>query len=105
MRKFSLRTCVNKSADQPRDNRAADQCLYFRYKDSTIPLLSQSESSSLWPSSVVVQSGLCRTWSETPKAGLVLTRLKTGIGKHMVITEIEEMLTRCNNVNDSVFII
>ena len=37
----------NKDADQLRDNREADQRLCFRYTDSTIPLLSKSEISSL----------------------------------------------------------
>ena len=46
-------------------NHEADQRLCFRYIDSTIPLLSKSEISSLWPSSVDVQPGLCRTRSET----------------------------------------
>ena len=37
----------NKCADQLRGNREADQRLCFRYTDSTIPLLSKSEISSL----------------------------------------------------------
>ena len=37
----------NKDADQLRGNREADQRLCFRYIDSTIPLLSKSEISSL----------------------------------------------------------
>ena len=56
-------------------NREADQHLCFRYTDSTIPLLHKSEISSLYPSSVVVQPGLCRTWSESPKTGFHATRL------------------------------
>ena len=36
----------NKDADQLRGNREADQCLCFRYSDSTIPLLIKSEISS-----------------------------------------------------------
>ena len=36
----------NKGADQLRDNREADQRLYFRYSDSTIPLLLKSEIQS-----------------------------------------------------------
>ena len=39
----------------------------FAITESTIPLLPISEISNLWPSSVVAQSDLCRTWSETPK--------------------------------------
>ena len=37
----------NKNADQLRGNREADQRLCFRYTDSTIPLLSKPEISSL----------------------------------------------------------
>ena len=77
MRKPAFCICENKDADQLPGNREADQCLCFRYMDSTIPLLSKSKISSLWPSSVVVQPGLCRTRSETlmfppaPKKGMV----------------------------------
>ena len=42
----------NKDADQLRSNCAADRQLCFRYMDSAIPLLSKSEISSLWLSSV-----------------------------------------------------
>ena len=65
MRKQTFCICENKDADQLCGNREADQRLCFRYIDSTIPLLSKSEISSLLPSSVVVQPGLCRSWSET----------------------------------------
>ena len=75
MRKPDFCICKNKDADQLRGNREADQRLCFRYMDSTIPLLSKSEISSLWPSSVAVQPGLCGTWSETPKTGFLRTRL------------------------------
>ena len=54
-----------KDADQLRCNRGADQCLCFRYMGSTNPLLPKSEISSLKPSSMAVQPGLCRTWSKT----------------------------------------
>ena len=65
MRKTTFCTCENKDADQLRGNREPDQRLCFRYIDSTIPLLSKSEVSSLYPSSVAAQPGLCRTRSET----------------------------------------
>ena len=39
--------CENKDADQLRGNREADQRLCFRYIDSSIPLPSKSEISSL----------------------------------------------------------
>ena len=75
MRKPAFCICENKEADQLRGNREADQRLCFRYTDSTIPLLPKFEISSLWPSSVAAQPGLCRTWSETPKTGFLTTRL------------------------------
>ena len=67
--------CENKDADQLRGNREADQRLCFRYTDTTIPLLSKSEISSIYPSSVAVHPGLYATWSETPKTGFLSTRL------------------------------
>ena len=76
MRKPAFCICENKDADQLRGNHEADQRLCFRYIDSTISLLSKYEISSLWPSSVTVQPGLCQTWSETPKTGILITRLE-----------------------------
>ena len=75
IRKPAFCICENKDADQLRGNREADQRLCFRYTDSTIPLLPKSEISSLYPSSVAAQLGLCRTWSETPKTCFLTTRL------------------------------
>ena len=75
MRKPAFCICENKDANQLRGNREADQRLYFRYKDSTVPLLSLSEISSLQPSSVAIQPGLCRTRSETQKTCILTTRL------------------------------
>ena len=75
MRKPAFCICKNKDADQLWGNREADQRLCFRYTDTTIPLLSKSEILSLKPYSVTAQSGLCRTWSETPKTGFLTTRL------------------------------
>ena len=75
MRKPAFCICENKDADQLRGNREADQRLCFRYTDRTIPLLPKTEISSLWPSSVTVQPGLCRTWSEIPKTGFLTVRL------------------------------
>ena len=67
MRKPDFCLCENKGADQLRTNCEADQRLCFRYRDGTIPLLLKSEISSFYPSSVAAQTGLCQTWSETPK--------------------------------------
>ena len=52
----------------------SDERLCFRIKDSTIPLLSESKISSLYPSSVTVQSGLCRIWSEPKLFCFVFSR-------------------------------
>ena len=68
MRKPAFCICENKDADQLRSNCAVDQHLCFRYIDTTIPLLSKSEIST-------VQPGLCQTWLETSKTGFLTTRL------------------------------
>ena len=73
MRKPAFCICKNKDADQLRGNLEADQRLCFRYTDTTIPLLSKSEISSLLPSSVTVQPGLCATWSETPNTDVLIS--------------------------------
>ena len=76
MRKPVFCICENNDADQLRGNRKADQHLCFCYTERPIPLLPKSEISSLQPSSVTAQPGLCRTWSETPNTGFLITRLK-----------------------------
>ena len=76
MRKPAFCNCENKDADRLCGNREADQRLCFLYTDSTVRLLFKSEISNLQPSSVVVQPGLCRTWSKTPKIGFLGLRLK-----------------------------
>ena len=75
VRKPAFCTCENKDADQLRGNREADQHLCFHYTDSTISLLPKYEISSLQPSSVAVQPGLCGAWSESPKTGFLTTWL------------------------------
>ena len=77
IRKSDFCICENKDADQLRSDGAAHQRLCFLYTDSTIPLLPKSEISSLWPSYVTVQPGLCRTRSETPMTGFLTTRLNS----------------------------
>ena len=59
VRKPTFFICKNKDAAQLRGNSEADQRLCFRYIDSTIPLLPIYKISSLMPSSVAVQPGLC----------------------------------------------
>ena len=55
-----------------RGDREADQRLCFRYLDSAIPLIPKYKISSLQPSQVAVQPGLCQTGSESTL--LVLSR-------------------------------
>ena len=68
--------CKNKGADQLRSNCEADQRLCFRYTDSTISLLLKSEISRFSPASVIVQLGLCQTWSKLPKTGFLASQLE-----------------------------
>ena len=75
MRKPAFCLCENKDADQLRGYREADLRLCFCYMDSIVPLLPNSEISSLKLSSVTVQPGLCGTWLETTKTVFLTTRL------------------------------
>ena len=59
MRKPAFCICENKDADQLCGNREADQRLCFSYTDSTIPLLYESDISSLYSYSAIAQPGLC----------------------------------------------
>ena len=63
---------------QRRSNREVDQRLCFRNTARTIHLLPKFEVSSLFPSSVAEQPGLCWTWSETQKTDLLMKRLNYG---------------------------
>lgn len=65
----------NKGANQLRGNGEADQCFCFSYMDSIIPLLANSEISNFQPSSLFVQPGLCRSWTEIPKTTFLTTWL------------------------------
>ena len=76
MRKPAFCICENKDADQLRGNREADQCLFFRYIDSTIPLSFlnpkfQASSHLMWLySPVCVGPG-----QKPPKTGFLTMRL------------------------------
>ena len=63
---------------QRRINREADKRLCFRHKVRTIHLLPKFKISSLFPSSLAEQLGLCWSWSEIPKTGFLMTRLSYG---------------------------
>ena len=67
--------CMGNPTNCIGENREADQRLCFRYTNSAIPLRLKSEISSFLPSSVTVQSGYCRTYSETKIFGFVMHEL------------------------------
>ena len=53
----------------------ADQRLCFCYTDSTIPLLLKTKILTFQPTSVAVQAGLRRTWTETKIVDFQMRRL------------------------------
>ena len=93
VRKPDFCICENKDEDQLCGSRTADQRLCFRYIDSAIPLLSKPSISSLQPSSVAVQPGLCRTWSEIPKTGFLTPRLLSSTWCTEIYQYIKALLT------------
>ena len=52
---------------------------------AAIPLLPKSEISCLLPSHMVVQPGICLTWSETPYTGFNMTQLLFTVLHSMII--------------------
>ena len=75
MKKAVFCICENKDAVL---NRKAGQRLCFHNKVRMIHLLPKFEISSLFPSYVAEQPGLCWSWSESPKTGFFMTRLNYG---------------------------
>ena len=75
MRKPAFCISINKGEDRLCSNNTANQHLCFRYLNKTFPLLSKSEFSSPYLSSMAVQPGLCRTLLETLKTGFLTMRL------------------------------
>ena len=59
---------------EKKGNRETDRRLCVCYMGSTVPLLSKSKITS-YPSSVTVQAGLCRTWSEPQIVGFLMHSL------------------------------
>ena len=71
MRKPVFCICENKGADQQCCNQKADQRNCLRYIVHSIYFLNPKFPKCL----DAVQPGLCRTWSETPKIGFLVTLL------------------------------
>ena len=65
----------NEGADQPAHSRRLISTFVVRCLDSIIPLVSISEITSLYLASVAAQTGLCLTWSQTPKTGFLMMKL------------------------------
>ena len=65
----------DKGADQPAHPRSLISAFVVCCLDSTIPLLAISEISRLQLASIVEQTGLSLTWSQTPKTSFLMTRL------------------------------
>ena len=81
----------NKGADQLCGNSEADQRLCFRYSDSTIPVLLKIRNFKFLALSVLVQAGLCRTWSKTtllvfPRGGSIYKKAELLTIKPIEIT-------------------
>ena len=76
MRKPVLPYANNKGADQPAHPRSLISAFVVRCLYSIIPLVSISDISSLSLASVAAQACLSLTWSQTPKAGFLVTMLK-----------------------------
>ena len=76
MRKPVFVYANNKDAGQPAHPRSLISVYVIRCLDSIIPPFSIFEISNLYLVSVAVQAGLSLTWSQTPKTGFLVTRLK-----------------------------
>ena len=66
----------NKGAGQPAHPRSLISTFIVRCLHSIRSLVSISEISSLYLASVAAQTCLCLPWSQTPKTGYLMTRLK-----------------------------
>ena len=93
MRKPVLPYANNKGADQPAHPRSLISAFVARCLDSTIPLVSISEISSLYLASVATQASLSLTWSQTPTTGFLVTR--PILGRKTLVSRIQECKKRC----------
>ena len=68
--------CGNNGADQLCSNCKAEQCFCFHYTVQFLYFITpQFQASGLLWLGVAAQLGLCQIWSETPKAGFILSQL------------------------------
>ena len=77
MRKPDIWICENKDTDQLRGNHDTAKLISaFVFATGIVQSLYVLNPKFQASSKMAVQLGLCRTWSETPKTGLLTTRLK-----------------------------
>ena len=76
MRKLVLPYENNKGTNQPAHLHSLISAFVVRCLDSIIPLVSIPEISSLYIASVTAQAGLSLPWSQNPKTGFLVTRLR-----------------------------
>ena len=94
MRKPFFCICENKYADQLRGNREADQCLCFRYTDSTILLLPKTEITChlLWLYSLVCVGPGRKyrkpVFSQRSSFSFQVTTIKSGLSHLLQSTDI-----------------
>ena len=75
MRKPVYAICEQQNRRSACASAQSNQHFCFHCLDSIIPKLAKSEISRLQLVSVAAQAGLSLAWSQTPKTGLLLTRL------------------------------
>ena len=85
----------NKGADQPAHLHSLIRAFVVRCLDSIISLVSISKISSLYLASVAAQASLYLTWSQTPKTGFLMTRLKL-----LMILPVRALLMFCSIVQE-----
>ena len=74
----------NKSADQPGHTRSLISTFVVRCLDSIIHILAKSKISRLV--SVAEEAGLSLPWSQTPKTGFLVTRLRSSSNRGMLVS-------------------
>ena len=74
MRKSDFCTCENGGTYRLCCSCTAGQCLYFRYKDGTVPLQPVYEIASIYPSSGNVQDALFPTFQGNMKTCFLASR-------------------------------
>ena len=77
MRKPVMLYVNNKGAAQPAHPHSLISTFVVCCLDSIMPPVSISENSSLCLASVAAQASLILPWSQTPKTGFLVTRLKS----------------------------